>query len=119
MKRVDTRPFGLLCAASIILIFALLFSTSLHAAVIWVEGENPDKASVKRMPFWYDKVTKSEPSGADFMTNWGAQPGEIEYAITAPTAGEYELCVRANPLHANLSFQLNDAPAAEIDLAHD
>src|SRR5665213_2704929 len=117
VKRVVARPFGLSLAASFILV--LLCSTSLHAAVIWIEGENPVKASVKRMPFWYDKVNKDDLSGGDFISHWGAQPGEIEYSITAPTAGEYEFWVRANPQNAKLSFQLNDAPAAEIDLAHD
>ncbi len=117
MKRMISRPFGFSLAAAVLLV--LLLSTSLHAAVIWMEGENPVKANVKRMPFWYDKVIKSELSGGDFMTNWGAQPGEIEYSITAPAAGEYEFWVRANPFNAKLSFQLNDAPAAEIDLAHD
>ncbi|HEV7402924.1 MAG TPA: hypothetical protein VGO11_08365 [Chthoniobacteraceae bacterium] len=100
---------------------AALFATGLaaHAAVLWMEGENPVKAGVKRMPFWYDKVIKSELSGGDFISNWGAQPGEIEYSVTAPAAGEYEFRVRANPLGAKLSFQLNDAPVAEIDLAHE
>ncbi len=115
---MNRSPFRCLCP---LIALAAVFATCLaaNAAVIWMEGEAPVKASVKRMPFWYDKVNKSELSGGDFITNWGAQPGEIEYSIAAPAAGEYEFWVRANPQGAKLSFRLNDAPAAEIDLAHD
>ena len=97
-------------------ILALLLSTSLHAAVIWIEGETPVKASVKRHPWWYDKVKKDELSGGDFISNWGDKPGEIEYSVTAPQAGSYEFWVHANPVGAKLSYQINGGPATEIDL---
>src|SRR3954471_21254413 len=115
---MNRSSFRIMCP---LLALAALLATGVAApaAVLWIEGENPVKASVKRMPFWYDKVIKRELSGGDFISNWGPQPGESEYAVTVPAPGEYELWVRANPVGAKLSFRLNDAPATEIDLARD
>lgn len=109
--------YGLHFAVSTII--ALFCSTSLRAAVIWVEGENPIKANVKRHPWWYDKVKKAELSGGDLISNWGDKPGEIEYSVTAPKAGEYDFWIRANPNGTKLSYQLNGATAAEIDMNKD
>ena len=92
-------------------------AASLHAAVIWTEGEKPLKADVKRHPWWYDKVKKDQLSGGDFISNWSDKPADIEYAITAPKAGEYEFWVRANPVATKLSYQINGAAATDIDLS--
>jgi hypothetical protein len=88
----------------------------LRAAVIWTEGEKPAKADVRRHPWWYDKVKKDQLSGGDFISNWSDKPGQIEYAVTAPAAGDYDFWVRANPVGTKLSCQINDGPATEIDL---
>ncbi len=116
VSRLFSRPNTIFAASAVIV---LLLSTSLRAAVIWTEGENPIKASVKRHPWWYDKVNKNELSGGDFISNWGDTPGEIEYSVTAPQAGAYEFWVHANPVGTKLSYQLNDGPMTEIDLGKD
>ncbi len=97
----------------------LVATVPLRAAVIWTEGEKPAKADVKRHPWWYDKVNKDQLSGGDFISNWSDKPGEIEYAVTAPAAGEYEFWVRANPVGTKLSYQINGGPSAEMDLNKD
>jgi hypothetical protein len=88
------------------------------AAVIWIEGENATKADVHRHPWWYDKVKKDELSGGDFISNWNdKKAGELEYTFQAPTAGDYEFWVRANPVGTKLSYKLNDGAWIPIDLA--
>src|SRR5277367_2699256 len=80
-----------------------------HAAYIWIEGEAPTKANVKRHPWWYDRVKTDELSGGDMISNWDdSKAGELEYVFQAPTAGEYEFWVRANPVQTKLSYQLNE-----------
>ncbi|HZK80597.1 MAG TPA: hypothetical protein VFC46_06005, partial [Humisphaera sp.] len=112
LPRFDRRS-----AFPVVICLALLLTcNSLRAAVIWVEGEKPVKSSVKRHPWWYDKVNRDLLSGGDFISNWGDQPGEAEYSVAAPKAGEYDFWTRANPVGAKLSYQLNAGPWTEIDL---
>ena len=82
-------------------------------------GRNAVKANVKRHPWWYDKVKRDLLSGGDFISNWSDKPGNLEYAVTAPKAGQYEFWVRANPVATKLSYQINGGPAVEIDLNRD
>ncbi|HET6251399.1 MAG TPA: hypothetical protein VFE47_27185 [Tepidisphaeraceae bacterium] len=96
-----------------------LSASPLRAAVIWTEGEKPAKADVKRHPWWYDKVNTDALSGGDFISNWSDKPGVIEYAITAPKAGDYEFWVHANPVATKLSYALNGGAETEIDMAKD
>ena len=63
-----------------------------------------------RHPYWYDQVKRDQLSGGDLISNFHDQPGEAVYRFTAPSAGEYELWVRANPVQAKLSYRLNDGP---------
>jgi len=108
------QPKGLAIAATALAV--LIATAPLRAALIWTEGEKPVKADVKRHPWWYDKVNKDQLSGGDFISNWSDKPGEIEYAVTAPAAGEYEFWVRANPVATKLAYQINGGPSTEIDL---
>ncbi len=109
------RPRRLLPVA-LVSVILILAGSLLQAAVIWTEGENPTKSNVTRHPWWYDKVHKEQLSGGDFISNWGPKPGEAEYAVEAPQAGQYEFWVRANPLGAKLAYKLNDGEWTEIDL---
>lgn len=88
-----------------------------RCAILWVEGEKPATSSMNRHPWWYDKVKKQDLSGADFISNFNKdKPGEAEYRLSAPTAGNYELWVRANPVQATMSYRLNTASWKPIDL---
>jgi hypothetical protein len=91
-------------------------SPTLRAAVRWIEGEKPVKSHATHHPWWYEKVHRDQLSGGDFLANWGATPGEAEYAITAPQAGSYEFWVGANPSGTKLSYQLSGGQFTEIDL---
>ena len=84
--------------------------------MIWVEGEKPVKSNVHRHPWWYDKVNRELLSGGDFISNWGDQPGEAEYSVVAPAAGEYDFWTRANPVGAALSYKIDNGAWTEIDL---
>ena len=87
------------------------------AETIWVEGEKPEQSTMNRHP-WYDQVKRDQLSGGDFASNFSEQQaGEAEYAFAASKAGEFEFWVRANPVRAKLSYQLNGGPWTEIDLA--
>ena len=82
---------------------------------MWVEGEHPTHAQVKRHPWWYDKVNKSELSGGDEISNWDDKNvGQLEYVFQAPQDGEYEFWVRANPT-GKLSYQINSGAWTTID----
>ncbi len=94
------------CPFTILAVLAL--TQPVCAAWIWVEGEKPVKSTMHRHPYWYDQVKRDQLSGGDLISNFAAQPGEASYRFTAPTAGEYELWVRANPVQAKLSYRFND-----------
>jgi hypothetical protein len=70
-----------------------------------------------RHPYWYDQVKRDQLSAGNLISNFHEQPGEASYRFTAPSAGEYELWVRANPIQAKLSYRLNDGPSTPIDVA--
>ncbi|HWE01145.1 MAG TPA: hypothetical protein VG326_01955 [Tepidisphaeraceae bacterium] len=106
-----SSPHALICLA------LLLACNPLRAGVIWVEGEKPVKSNVKRHPWWYDKVNRDLLSGGDFISNWSDQPGEAEYSVTAPKAGEYDFWTRANPVGAALSYKIDAGAWTPIDLA--
>ncbi len=87
-----------------------------HAAWIWVEGEKPAKSTMHRHPYWYDQVKRDQLSGGDLISNFGDQSGEASYRFNAPSAGEYDFWVRANPVQAKLSYRLNDGSWTPIDV---
>ena len=107
--------FNALAVAAVVLA-TFLAVAPLRAAIIWTEGEAAVKSDVKRHPWWYDKVDKSQLSGGDMISNWSDKPGNLEYSVLAPKAGEYDFWVRANPIGTKLSYQINGAAATEIDL---
>ncbi|MFO0952925.1 MAG: hypothetical protein U0835_17595 [Isosphaeraceae bacterium] len=87
---------------------------------VWVEGEAPYRSTVKRHPFWYDKVKRAELSGGDFLSHWDEKTaGEALYRVNGPKAGTYELWVRANPVQSKLSYKVNDAPWTAVDLTRE
>ena len=94
----------------------LVLSPPARAAWIWVEGEKPTNSTMHRHPYWYDQVKRDQLSGGDLISNFHDQPGEAFYRFTAPSAGVYELWVRANPVQAKLSYRLNDGPLTPVDV---
>lgn len=102
------------------LLAALALAPAARADHVWVEGEKPVRTTVTRHPPWYDKVQRDQLSGGDFLSHWNEKrPGEAEYRVAVPTAGEYEFWVRANPVQAHLAWKLNDGPWSAIDLDRD
>ncbi len=73
--------FNALAVAAVVLA-TFLAVAPLRAAIIWTEGEAAVKSDVKRHPWWYDKVDKSQLSGGDIISNWSDKPGKIEYSVT-------------------------------------
>lgn len=103
-------------AGSLLLI--MLCCLPLRGAYIWIEGEKPVRAQVHRHPWWYDKVARNQLSGGDMVSNWDEKsPGIAEYVFQAPSAGEYEFWVRANPTGTRLAYKLNDGAWALIDFS--
>lgn len=99
---------------------ALLLGPALaaHGAWIWIEGEQPSKATMNRHPWWYDQVKKENFSGSDFISNFHeSKAGEAEYQFKAPEPGKYDFWVRANPVQAKLAYRLNDGKWTDIDLS--
>ena len=88
---------------------------ALAADAIWIEGESAKSNTMKRHPWWYDKVKKDQLSGGDFLSNWSDTAGEATYAFDAPEAKEYAFWVRANPVGTKLSWKLDDGEWAQID----
>jgi len=108
---------GLVCR--VILGFTL-FAPGLAAAAdgdfIWVEGEAAKSHTMKRHPWWYDKVKKDQLSGGDFTSNWSDKPGEATYAFAAPASRDYVFWVRANPVGTRLSYKLDGADWTLLNL---
>src|SRR4051794_24999479 len=101
---------------STLIVFAVL-AAPLRADWYWIEGEKAAKSTMNRHPWWYDQVKRSEFSGGDFLSNFNDQkPGEAEYAVHVKKGGDYQLWVRANPLHAKLAFRIGDRDWSSIDL---
>lgn len=108
MIRPLARSIATLCA----------LACSVSAATIWREGEDATKSTMHRHP-WYDQVKKKVLSGGDWISNFGKEPGEAEYAIEAPEAGNYTFWIRANPLNSSLSYALDDGAWTAINLQRD
>jgi hypothetical protein len=113
----STAPaFRLAFAPVGVILAALAIGRPARGAWIWVEGEKPTKSTMHRHPYWYDLVKHDQLSGGDLISNFDKQPGEAAYRFTVPSAGEYELWVRANPVQAKLSYRLDDGPWTPIDV---
>jgi hypothetical protein len=109
-----------LAAGAIALVSGLVASRPANGGWVWVEGEKPYRATVKRHPWWYDKVKRDQLSGGDFLSHWDEKAaGEALYRVNGPKAGDYELWVRANPVQSRLSYKVNDGPWTPVDMARD
>ncbi len=84
---------------------------------IWIEGENPSRATVTRHPWWYDHVKKDALSGGDWISNYSEQKeGIAEYDFNLITADNYAFWIRANPsANADLSWQLDNGSWMPVD----
>jgi hypothetical protein len=102
----------------LLILFVLVAAGRLCSAeVIWVEGENPFRASVTRHPWWYDKVKHDRLSGGDLISNWDPNKvGEVEYRFVASQAGSFDFWVRANPVQSSMTYQLNAGPQTPINM---
>ena len=105
------RRFLVVLAAVLVLVF------DSSAATIWREGEASSRATVTRHPWWYDQVKTDVLSGGAWMSHFDdKKEGVAEYDFEAAEKGEYTFWVRANPLNAKLSYQLDGGEWTLIDL---
>jgi hypothetical protein len=111
--RLGTRQFFILTSAAF---GVFLLTTPARAAWIWVEGEKPTKSTMHRHPYWYDQVLKDQLSGGDFISNFDDAPGEASYSVKIASAGDYDFWIRANPVQARLSYQVDRGAWTAIDL---
>ena len=103
-------------ALTLAAVVAMTIARSAQPATIWIEGEKTASARMSRHP-WYDQVKRDRLSGGDLISNFNNdRAGEAQYDFTAPVAGPFDLWVRANPVQARLSYQLNGGEWTEIDL---
>jgi len=94
---------------------SFISSVSRAADFIWIEGESAKSSTVKRHPWWYDKVKSDQLSGGACLSNWGDTPGEAVYDFTADADQSDTLYVRANPVGAKLAYKLDAGAWTEID----
>ena len=100
-------------------LFSFVMASWLPASWVWVEGEQAVKSNAGKHPWYYGGVKKAELSGGDFLAHFDqAKPGEAEYAVTIPSAGQYTLWLRANPTQATMKYSLNGSPLAPINFAN-
>ncbi|MCC7494366.1 MAG: hypothetical protein IT204_18560 [Fimbriimonadaceae bacterium] len=85
---------------------------------VWVEGEQATRTNAVRHP-WYGQAVKRELlSGNDFLSHWSDRgPGEAEYRVTLPAAGQWALWLRANPVQASLKLQVDTGPWQPVNLS--
>ena len=89
--------------------FALFCSSAsvLSAAHVWVEGESGRGENISRNG-WYQSVRAEDLSGGKWLATYGGQsPATASYTVTVPKADSYNFWVRANPVKATLSVQIN------------
>ena len=91
-----------------ILVFTLaVIAPNLPAASIWVEGEDGAGKNISRNG-WYYSVRTGDLSGGAWIASYGGRaPASASYRVEVPEAGSYTLWVRANPVQAALSVQIN------------
>src|SRR4051794_38882322 len=85
-------------------------------ALLWIEGEDAKARNVKAHPWWYDKVKREHLSGGGWLHHFDEKAeGTAEYEVKAPVKGDYHFWLRANPVGAKLSYQLDKGPWVLID----
>ena len=84
------------------------------AASVWVEGEQPTKASVQKHG-WYNSVKKETLSGNEWLSHYGDKPGEASYDVEVAEAGSYTFWARLNPVASKPSWQLDGGAWTPVD----
>ena len=108
------RLFHAVCSLALVAFMSL---SQIHAAWIWIEGENPTQQSMNRHP-WYADVKRDALSDGDFISNFNdTKPGEATYRFDAPEPGEYVFWIHGNPVRTQLSYGLNSESLIKIDLS--
>lgn len=93
---------------------------SIHAEVLWTEGEAASANRMNRHPWWYDQVKKAEFSGGDFISNFNDQSaGEADFSVTTKAAGNYTLWIRGNPVQSTLAVSVNGGEFKPVDMKSD
>ena len=94
----------------------LISASASNGATIWQEGEKPVRSTVKRHPWWYDKVKAGELSGGEWISHYSKEkPGETEYSVEVPAGGKYHFWVRANPVNTKLAYRVGSGVWVPID----
>jgi len=94
---IPITGIALLCSASI-----------LSATHVWVEGESGNGENISPNS-WYQSVRKDDLSGGAWLATYGGQsPATATYRISIPEEARYHLWVRANPVSATMSVQINN-----------
>ncbi len=118
MPDLAPRPGGQSSLMLLVLLLLICAGPWLAGAdqLIWVEGESATSKQVL-INGWYDGAIKTDVlSGGAWVTNFGDKDGVVEYHFDVPAAGSYNLWVRANPIGAALSYQINDGAWVELDM---
>jgi hypothetical protein len=118
------RPFASLLVA----LLTLDIRTFVNAAdvpappsdAVWIEGEAATRKNVTRHN-WYDDVKKDTLSGGEWLSHFNeGKIGTAEFDFEITKADKYAFWIRANPIQAKLSYQLDKRGTFErIDLSKD
>ncbi|MDA3873072.1 MAG: hypothetical protein PF795_03840 [Kiritimatiellae bacterium] len=88
------------------------------AGDMWIEGEDYTDSTVKRHPWWYEKVVESHLSGGKLVAHFTEEgPGTVRYDVQVPEDGDYHLWVRANPVQTRMGFRVNGGEATVVELS--
>lgn len=105
--------------------FTLIFLTIFYglpifSASIWIEGEEASVKQNKPHPWWYDKVKTDELSGNAWISHFSQDgPGTVGYDFKVAKAGNYNFWLRANPVQATLSYQLDKGEWISVNVNKD
>lgn len=98
------------------LVALAVLSAPLHAAWIWIEGEQSTATNIVPHSWYSGQVKKDQLSGGAFLAHFDAsKAGEATYTVQAPEAGTYTLWLRANPIQSTMTISLNGSAPAPVD----
>jgi len=84
--------------------------------VIWREGETADARDVTDHPWYGGQIDTDRLSGGAFVSHWDKdKAGWATYRVQVAEAGRYTLWVRASPVGAALSVQVDGGEWSAID----
>ncbi|MCA9266218.1 MAG: hypothetical protein KDA60_20300, partial [Planctomycetales bacterium] len=99
--------YQIVLALFILMSLALGARASETTDVVWIEGEDAQQRRVSHNG-WYDSVKKEALSGGEWLTHFDEQrEGLVEYEFSVQRRDEYDFWIRANPIAARLSYQLD------------